>query len=103
MRNYCKPEIHIRKKFRINRDFQIRRIAGENILIATGEAARTFHGLVSFNETACYIWELLENEKTEEEICRSLANAYGITAECCKYDVKEFLRPAIEKQLILAC
>lgn len=103
MKNNRKSEVHDRKRLRKNADFKIRKIAGETILIATGEAAGKFHGLVSFNETACEIWDLLEQEKTEEEICNGLAKAYGITAECCKEDVRAFLRTAIEKHLILEC
>lgn len=103
MKNAWKAEMYDRKRLRKNSDFQIRKIAGETILIATGEAAGKFHGLVSFNETACIIWDLLEQEKTEEEICNGLAKAYGITTECCKEDVRAFLRSAIEKHLVLEC
>ena len=46
---------------RINRDFIVREIASENgektyYAVATGKAAKDFHGMLKLNRTAAFIW-----------------------------------------------
>ena len=40
--------------------FQVRDIAGEKVLVAYGLENIDFSKMVSLNETACFIWELIE-------------------------------------------
>ena len=40
-----------------NTNFILREIAGENILVATGEAAQIFNGMITLNEVASFIWK----------------------------------------------
>ena len=39
-----------------NKNFILRNIAGDNILVATGEAAQSFNGMITMNEAASFIW-----------------------------------------------
>ncbi|MCE7699882.1 MAG: PqqD family protein [Methanobacterium paludis] len=41
---------------------------GEQIMVAVGDAADKFHGLVRSNETAAFIIDCLKQESTEEQI-----------------------------------
>lgn len=90
-------------KIKTNPDFTLRKIAGERLLIPTGEMASEFQGLIALNETACEIWEFLAEEHTEKEICENLAAEYGISMEESQKDVERFLKPAIEKHLLKVC
>ena len=45
-------------------------IDGESFAIATGEASKSFNGLIKNNPTAAYIFELLKTEQTEESIVK---------------------------------
>lgn len=46
------------------------------LLLATGEEAKSFHGLVKLNETAAKIVELLKEETSKEEILAKFKEEY---------------------------
>lgn len=63
----------------------------ENLLVATGEAGKSFNGIVRNNETAAFIAELLKNEITEEEIVSKLLEEYDVDEKTARKDVKKLL------------
>lgn len=63
----------------------------ENLLVATGEAAKSFNGIVRNNETAAFIAELLINDISEEEIVSRVLETYEVDGNTAKRDVKKLL------------
>lgn len=63
----------------------------ENLLIATGEAGKSFNGIVRNNETAAFIAELLKEEITEEEIVNRILDTYDVDEKTAKKDVRKLL------------
>ncbi|MCD7785836.1 MAG: PqqD family protein [Oscillospiraceae bacterium] len=57
---------------KVKEGFIIRKVAGKYVVVATGEASKSFHGMVKLNETAKTIWEGLADGKTPEEITEVL-------------------------------
>ena len=57
---------------KIKDGFVLREIAGQTVVIATGEASKTFHGMVKLNGTGRDIWQGLANGLSAEEIAREL-------------------------------
>ncbi|WP_455543007.1 hypothetical protein [Intestinibacter sp.] len=39
-----------------NQDFILRNIAGEYIMVATGDATQAFNGMITLNDVAAFIW-----------------------------------------------
>ena len=75
------------KKELIKRD-----IAGETILVPVGKTVYDANGLFVLNELGAFIWELLSQAQTEEEICRAVMEEYEVSAEEVSQDVSEFLQ-----------
>ncbi len=65
---------------RLKDGFILHEVGEEHMAVATGEAAKSFNGIIRNNETAAYIFELLQKETTEEEI---------VAAMCARYDAEE--------------
>lgn len=63
----------------------------ENLLVATGEAGKSFNGIVRNNETAAFIAELLKNEITEDEIVNKILGEYDVDEKTARKDVKKLL------------
>jgi hypothetical protein len=61
---------------KIKDGFVLREIAGQTVVIATGEASKTFHGMVKLNGTGRDIWQGLAKGLSEEEIARGLVEKY---------------------------
>ena len=67
---------------KINANYKIRRIAGENIIVNQGTADVDMTRIIQLNETACRLYrELAEREFTTEDAARVLVEAYGIDGE----------------------
>ena len=67
----------------------------QQLMVATGPAAREFHGLVRSNETAAFIVDQLRSETTEAQIVAALLDTYDVdrpTAETCVGEILAKLR-----------
>ena len=53
---------------KIKNGFILRDVGNKTFVVAVGELSKTFNGMITLNETGKYIWQLLDNEITEEEI-----------------------------------
>ncbi len=58
---------------KIKEGFILRKVAGKYVVVATGDATKSFHGMVKLNETAKNIWQGLSAGKTVDEITDELA------------------------------
>ena len=58
--------------------FFVREIAGETIAIPSGQAAHRISGLVAFNDTGKFLFELLQTEQTEESLVSALMDTYDV-------------------------
>lgn len=64
---------------------------GRQLLLASGEAAAGFHGIVRSNETAAFIVDRLKQETTEADIVAALLETYDVTPERAARDVKKII------------
>ncbi|MBQ2725193.1 MAG: PqqD family protein [Clostridia bacterium] len=82
---------------RIIPGFIIREIAGETIVVPTGEASRKLSGIITLNECARFLFELLQTERTEEDLTAALLDEYEITPSQAAEDVAEFVSQLRQK------
>lgn len=66
-------------------------VAGQAVAVATGEASKSFHGMIKLNSTGSKIWRCIEAGVNETAIADSLANEYGIDPEQALTDVNAFI------------
>jgi hypothetical protein len=81
--------------------FVMREVAGQYVVVAVGEASKTFHGMIKLNSTGKDIWEGLEKGLTEEEIVEVLVEKYDVQNSDVKNDVQEFLKQMREVGIIV--
>ena len=72
--------------------FVMREVAGQYVVIAIGEASKTFHGMIKLNSTGKDIWEGLESGFEEQQIVDLLMDKYQVSQEQVREDVQEFLK-----------
>lgn len=85
----------------LNKDFILRNIAGESILVATGSATQDFNGMITLNEVATFILENIDECETEEVLVEKVLEEFEIDEETARSDVREFLDQAIKFGIIL--
>lgn len=76
----------IRKK-----EFVLQNLGNEHILVPTGKEVTNLNGILTLNETALFIWQLLENEINEKDLTDAFVSEYDIDYEQAAADVKELL------------
>lgn len=81
----------------MKKGFVLREVAGQFMVIATGEASRQFHGMIRLNQTGKEIWQGLSDGLTEEEIAGKLVQSYGIEKSQAAEDVRNMIRQMAEE------
>lgn len=76
---------------KIKQGFVMRDVAGQAVAIATGEASKSFHGMVKLNDTGAFIWNGIEKGLGETEIAEQLAASYDVEVGQALKDVESFI------------
>lgn len=76
---------------KIDKSFILREIAGDYVIVPTGDTALQFNGLITVNEVGAFLWEKLQEEITEQELVEAVLAEYEVDAETARKDVSEFL------------
>lgn len=86
---------------RIVPGFLIRQIAGETVAIPSGLAARHLSGLVVINGCGRFLFELLQQDRTQQELVDALMDRYDVDPETAAADVAEFLEILRKHDMLL--
>lgn len=85
---------------RIKKGFLLRKVGGQNVVVAVGEASLEFNGIIRLNDTGKFLWEQLINDSTEEQLLAALLNEYDIDEAGAKADIAEFLDKLRKAELL---
>ncbi len=76
---------------KIKKDLILRSVAGENVVVPVGEMSKTFHGMVTLNDTGAFLWKFYTAEHSLEEGVSALLAEYDVTEEVARKDVEKFI------------
>lgn len=85
---------------KIQKEFELREIAGEYIIVPIGPTTLNFNGLITVNEVGMMLWKMLQDECTEEELVAKVLEEYEVDEITAKNDVKEFLEQLRNENII---
>lgn len=74
-----------------NSQFIKRSIGGKDVIIAVGEASKTFNGMIAVNATGAFIWDHLEKETTMEELVAAMVEHYDVDAATAEENAAAFV------------
>lgn len=86
---------------RIKNGFVLREVAGQAMVIATGEASKDFHGMIKLNVTGKVIWEALQEGVSEEDIVSRLKEQFEVEEEKAIQDVRAFVNQMKEMGFLI--
>lgn len=81
---------------RIEKEFILREIAGDYVIVPTGKTALEFNGLITVNELGAFIWKKMQQEITKEKLVSDILNEYEVEEETARNDLEEFLHRLAE-------
>lgn len=76
---------------KIKKELITREIAGETFLIPCGKTIYDSNGLFVLTEVGAFIWKILPDVETEEEIVAAVLEEYEAERQQVENDVEEFL------------
>ena len=76
---------------KIKDGFVVRELAGQTIVVALGEASKTFNGMIKLNDTGRIIWDMLSEGKNKEEIADRFVAEYDVDRAIAERDIGAFI------------
>lgn len=75
----------------IKKEMIHRQLAGDDILVPGGSAVLDLNGLFVMTETGAFIWSVLPQAETDEDVVNKMLEEYDVDRETAEKDVKDFL------------
>ncbi|MDO4943444.1 MAG: PqqD family protein [Lachnospiraceae bacterium] len=85
---------------KINKEFVLREIAGDYILVPVGNTAMEFNGLITLNEVSALLWEKMQNEVSLEQLIDAVLEEYEVDRTTATQDVEEFVDRLKETKIL---
>ena len=85
---------------KIAKEYILREIAGDYIIVPVRAAALEFNGMITVNETGAFLWEKLRKGTTKEELLHAMLEEYEVSEKEAEADIQEFLQ-MLQKNKIL--
>ena len=76
---------------KIRKELLKREVGGEAFLVPLGKTVYDSNGLFVLTELGAFIWDLLPDAETEEEILRKILSEYEVDEATARKDLAEFL------------
>ena len=85
---------------KIKKDFLLKTVAGQKVVVPTGDNVVNFNAAITLNETASFLWEQLEKGCEESELLTRLTDTYDVSEEIAKRDIEVFLHVLKEHDIL---
>ena len=79
---------------KIKEGFIKKNIGGVEVVVAVGEASVGFNSMITINSTGAFLWSLLENDISVEELTAAMLEKYDVDEVKAKQDVEAFVAKA---------
>lgn len=76
---------------KVAKEFVLRCVMGEYIIVPVGQSAAQFNGIISTNATGAFLWERVQSETTKENLISDLMEEYEVTEKEADEDVSLFI------------
>lgn len=86
---------------RVKSGYILREVAGNYLVVAVGEEAMDFNGLITTNETGAFLWNKLSSDISEQELVSAMLDEYDIDEETASADISSFISKLKEAELLI--
>lgn len=72
-------------------NFLLKELDGQYLMIPVGKIDADFNELITVNEIGVFLWEELQEERTEEELVQRILEEYEVEEDVAREDVRDFI------------
>ncbi len=83
----------------LKREFVLRNIADDWILVPVGKDAIDMNGLIVLNELGVFLWQKIPEAANEEDLLAAVLEEYDVTPDEARTDIADFLKKLREMQI----
>lgn len=78
---------------KVKRDFNLRNVCGEYIIVAEGKENIDFTSIISMNDSSAYLWRQIrfKDNFNEDDLVNLLMSEYDVDKETAQSDVKDLI------------
>lgn len=87
-------------RYQINNELLLREVAGEYLLIPTGNASSLVNGMISLNDTFYYVWKQFEEPHTIYDVVLTAKKEYQDTNGRIAKDIYNFVIESLKLNFI---
>ena len=84
---------------KIKEGFLLRQVAGQTVVLPTGDEL-DLNMMITLNGTGAFLWALLQEETTEEEMVKALLAEYDVDEARAKTSVAAFVNQLRENEFL---
>ncbi len=77
---------------KIQKELIKRQIAGDTVLVPVGKAVYDANGLFILNDVGAFLWDLLPEKETPQQLVECLLEEYEVDAATAEADVNAFVQ-----------
>lgn len=84
----------------IKKELMKRTIAGDTFLVPVGKAVYDSNGMFFLTEVGTFIWDLLPDALSQEEIVAAVLSQYEVDEATAQADVAAFLKKLTDMEIL---
>lgn len=85
---------------KIKEDFILRKVADAYVVVPVNGMTLDFNGIINLNETGAFLFELLQNGATKEELLEKMLEKYEVSQEKASSDIDIFVEKIKEADIL---
>ncbi|HBM98182.1 MAG TPA: PqqD family protein [Ruminococcus sp.] len=85
---------------KIKDDFILRKVADTYVVVPVNSMTLDFNGIINLNETGAFLFELLQNGATKDELLIRLLEEYDVSKQKASSDIDIFIEKVKEADIL---
>lgn len=85
---------------KISKEFVLREIAGEYVIVPIGRTTLDFNGIITVNDIGKFLWENMQDDFDEETLLAKVLDEYDVDEDTAMADIREFVDKLKENNII---
>ena len=85
---------------KLDKEYVLRQIGDDYVIVPVGKAALDFNGMITVNETGAFLWEQLVKGTSKEGLLETLMETYEVIQEEAERDIDEFLEVLYKNNIL---
>ena len=76
---------------KLKNGFVLRDLGGQSVVVAVGEATKSFNGIIKLNESSAFLWKQMKDDFSKEHLVSALLAEYDVEEDVASQNVDNFV------------